>query len=101
EIFDSNSVTIKLPDYLDKLGKDFTIQITAIYDDEIEKYSSTQGFNKQKVYNCSRIKDNKFKVYGPVGSFYWLVHGKRHSINTEPDKSSVDVRGSGPYKWIS
>jgi hypothetical protein len=39
-------------------------------------------------------------VYGPNGDFYWLVYGERASINVEPFKSSVHVKGDGPYKWI-
>jgi hypothetical protein len=35
-----------------------------------------------------------------MSDFYWLVFGKRCNIEVEPDKSTVIVKGSGPYKWI-
>ncbi len=41
-----------------------------------------------------------FTVYGEPGPFNWLVHGTRGASNVEPLKSEVDVKGSGPYRWI-
>jgi hypothetical protein len=32
--------------------------------------------------------------------FSGLVFAKRHSINVEPMKSSVIIKGDGPYKYI-
>ncbi len=88
EITNNKSVTITLPEYVHNLASDFTIQLTGIYDDKI------------KVYNCSEVENNSFHVYGENGEFYWLVHGKRHDINVEPDKESVTVKGTGPYLYI-
>ena len=46
------------------------------------------------------MEDNSFKVYGENCKFYWLVQGNRGDIELEPCKSSVNIKGSGPYKWI-
>jgi len=88
EITNNESVTIHLPDYVKNLAHDFTIQLTAVYDDNI------------KVYNCSEVENNSFKVYGENGRFHWLVHGKRHDIEVELNKDLVTVNGNGPYLWV-
>jgi hypothetical protein len=82
-------VEIVLPNYVSKIATNFTIQITPIYTGP-----------PIKSYNVTELIDNKFSVYGDNGPFYWIVHGKRLSIEVEPDKKSVEVKGSGPYKWI-
>ena len=84
------SVTIQLPNYVPAFATDFTVQITPIYeaDQPIATYATT------------RVINGVFEVYGPPGSFYWLVNAKRGSIETEPLKSAVTVRGDGPYKYI-
>ena len=80
---------IVLPEYLKYIATDFTIQITSI-----GKESS--------LYKTSEVDEENgtFKVFGKSGKFFWHVYGKRRSIQVEPLKSSVDVKGSGPYKWI-
>jgi hypothetical protein len=88
---EQTSITIQLPNYVPAFATDFTVQITPIYEPgkPIASYATT------KVINGS------FEVYGPPGSFYWLVHGSRGSLVTEPLKSAVTIHGSGPYKWIA
>ncbi len=84
--------TIYLPDYVEKLATDFTIQLTPIYS------------GKNKIINqllASEIENNSFNVYGDNCKFYWLVQGKRSDIEVEPLKSNVEVKGTGPYKWVS
>jgi len=85
------SVTIQLPNYVPVFATNFTVQITPIYEPgrPIASYATT------KVVNGS------FEVYGPPGSFYWLVNASRGSLVTEPLKSEVTVQGSGPYRWIA
>jgi hypothetical protein len=39
-------------------------------------------------------------VYGDNCEFFWVVHGKRGTIDVEPLKTDVVVEGEGPYKWI-
>jgi hypothetical protein len=91
EIVDNISTTIELPDYVEQFSTDFTIQITQIADKN----------NVQQIHHsATEIENNKFTVFGQNGKFYWLVHGKRHDITTEPDKYTVNVKGDGPYKWI-
>jgi hypothetical protein len=90
EITNNESVTIELPEYVDALAKDFTIQITPIYSNK----------QKQRWLEASEIENNSFTVYGENTKFYWIVHGKRDDIIVEPLKSTVNVKGNGPYKWI-
>jgi hypothetical protein len=91
EITNNESTSIILPDYVSSLSSNFTIQITPIY-------------NKQNptttMYSTTEIENNSFTVYGTNGTFYWLVNGERNTIDVEPLKNSVVVRGNGPYKWI-
>jgi hypothetical protein len=89
EIMDGISLTIELPLYVNKLAKNLSIQISAIYDG-----------GELKTYNVSTVNDNKFTVYGPNGKFYWIVHGSRAEIDVEPSKHNTIVKGNGPYKWI-
>ncbi len=88
-ISNNHSVEISLPDYVDKLANNFSVQITPIYNPNITKPLLT-----------SRVVNNKFTVYGENSDFFWSVYGKRSSIEVEPSKTSVDVKGSGPYLWI-
>ena len=88
DITNNYNTTIMLPDYVERLATDFTIQITHIYD------------GKTKTYSASEITNNMFSVYGENGKFYWMVHGKRGDIAIEPLKSETSVKGSGPYLWM-
>jgi hypothetical protein len=88
EIVNNHSVEVSLPDYV-KSFSEFTVQITGIYND-----------NNVLNYNSGQVEDGKFNVYGQNGKFFWLVHGMRLPIETEPLKSETDVRGDGPYKYI-
>ena len=90
-ITNNEYVKIELPEYVDCLANDFTVQITSIYSKE----------SAGNIYETTRIKNNSFEVYGKNGSFYWIVYGKRSSVNVEPLKSTVEVSGYGPYKYIS
>jgi len=88
EITNNECVEIKLPHYVEKLARDFTVQITPIYGTKIV------------TLNSSEIENNAFKVYGENSKFHWTVYGNRHDINVEPDKSAVNVKGDGPYLYI-
>ena len=81
-------VEVALPYYVDKLATDFTVHITPIYNGNV------------RTLNASEVEHNKFTVYGESGPFSWVVHGKRSSINIEPNKEDITLRGTGPYKWI-
>jgi hypothetical protein len=89
-ITNNESVRIFLPNYVKKIAFDFTAIVTPIYSDT----------NLTKPLQVSEIEDNSFVVYGENTKFNWLVYGSRGSLDVEPLKSSVDVKGIGPYKWI-
>ena len=88
EITNNSEVTIELPNYVDKLATSLTVQVTPIYNGSV------------KQLGVSRVKDNKFTVYGENCEFFWTVFGKRLSFDVEPNKKEVVVKGNGPYKWI-
>jgi hypothetical protein len=83
--------TIELPCYVHKLASNFTVNITQIYDEISEENQNLK---------CSRVLNNKFNVYGKNCSFYWHVFGKRLSLEVEPFKNDVNLKGEGPYTWI-
>ena len=83
---------IELPEYVKTLATDFNVYVTHELDEEID--------TEPKIYAATKIVNNKFKIYGPNGKASWLVFGKRGDINVEPLKSSVNVKGDGPYKYI-
>jgi hypothetical protein len=83
--------TIELPCYVHKLDSNFTVNITHIYDEISEENQNLK---------CSRVLNNKFNIYGKNCSFYWHVFGKRLSLEVEPFKNDVNLKGEGPYTWI-
>ena len=89
EIINSISTTITLPDYVQNLASEFTIQLTPIY----------EGKQINQIY-ASEVSNNSFQVYGENCKFYWLAQGKRKDIDVEPLKSETTVKGNGPYNWI-
>ena len=89
EINNCNSATIQLPNYVNKLARDLTVQLTPIYRSDV--YPNLQS---------SEVSNNQFTVHGNNCEFFWLVQGKRADIETEPLKSATEVKGTGPYKWI-
>jgi hypothetical protein len=94
EITNNKNVVIQLPEYVSTLASNFTINITPIYDEDVmDEFDNTN-------YKVGSVKYNSFTVYGKNGSFYWLVHGERNKIETEPLKKNTTVKGSGPYTWI-
>jgi len=90
-IYNNIMTTITLPEYASHIATDFTIHISPIYD---------PNNDSEQLYNVSEVINSTFNVYGSNGSFYWIVHGKRNSIDVEPNKKDVIVKGNGPYKWI-
>ena len=93
-IHDTTNIEINLPDYVQHIAHAFTVHLTPIYEEDTNISISSLH------YVSSRINDGSFKVYGPPGSFYWIVHGTRNDIAVEPLKTAVAVKGDGPYKWI-
>ena len=89
-ITNNESVVIELPDYVDKLATNLTVQLTPIYDGDIYK----------PQYFATEVSANKFLVHGVNGAFYWTVYGQRLSFTVEPNKTEVEIKGDGPYKWL-
>ena len=89
EITNHEYTVIELPAYVQHIATNITIQISDIYD----------GY-QLKTYNSGPVIGNTFKVYGPNGNFYWIVHGTRLEIDVEPYKEKTIVKGDGPYKWV-
>ena len=80
---------VKLPDYVNTLATDFTINVTPI--------------GKCIPLATSRVFNGTFEVISDTSEeieFYWTVFGKRGTINVEPKKSDTVVNGDGPYRWI-
>ena len=82
----NESVIIELPEYTLEWS-DFTVHLTPI-----------GGFAELWA---SEVLDGKYTVYSnkPV-KFNWVVYAQRSAIETEPLKNSVNVKGTGPYRWI-
>jgi hypothetical protein len=90
EITNNESVVVELPDYIEKLARNLTVQLTPIYDGNIYK----------PQYFASDVAGNQFEVHGVNGAFFWTVYGERLSFEVEPNKNDVELKGNGPYKWI-
>ena len=85
KIINNENTEIELPGYC-KSFNSFTVELTPI-----NKYIS--------LYSTDVI-DNKIKVFGPNGEFYFHVFGTRQSIDISPDKKTTCVIGESPYKFI-
>ena len=91
EITDGHSTVVSLPDYVSDLAYEFSIIVTPIY-------SGTAN----PRFRCSEfVERNQFVVYGGNGKFAWTVYAKRNEIDVEPDKAAVELKGDGPYTWLS
>jgi hypothetical protein len=85
-------VEVLLPDYVSAFANNFTVNVTHVFNEDVD--------TEPKTYAATPVKNNSFRIYGPEGTVSWVVYGKRGHIEVEPLKTSVDVKGSGPYKWI-
>ena len=90
-ITNNEYIKINLPHYLKYIGTNYSINITRIF----------SGKKISEQYETSEIEDNSFTVYGPNGSFYWIVFAEREKINVEPNINNVDIKGIGPYKYVT
>ena len=89
----NNPCKIELPLYVSTLATKLTIQLTPIIEDITQQIIPTIA--------ATEIKDNIFYVIGNIScKFHWTVFGCRKSIIVEPIKTSVNINGCGPYKWI-
>lgn len=85
-------VEIELPEYVMAFADNFTVNVTHVFDEAND--------TECKLYSATRVKDGRFRIYGPCGTVDWVVFGKRADIEVEPLKSTVDVKGNGPYRWL-
>jgi hypothetical protein len=95
---DEKNTEILLPDYVKALAQDFTVHVSSI-DDDTDNYF---------ILKVSHIKQNKFIVHRhsitndySSSQFNWIVYGKRSSIDVEVDKNQVEIKGQGPYQYIT
>ena len=83
---------IVLPEYVNILASDFTVNVTPIIkniEDEIP------------ILAVTHVNKGKFIVKSTIScEFNWIVNGKRKQIISEIDKTSVQIAGDGPYKYI-
>jgi len=87
-------IEITLPEYVRKLANNFTVHITS--------------HSNKILLSCSKVINNKFKVekyefcknINEEVEFSWIVYGKRYSIEVEPLKDDVKIKGDGPYKYV-
>ena len=91
-------VEIYLADYVDRLATDFTVFTTPLVMKEANK---TPLLNFPTLIT-SKVQGGKFTVYSNIVpcEFDYLVIGKRETIQVEPEKAQVEVKGEGPYKYI-
>ena len=88
-ITDNTSVRITIPEYASLIGYNWSVHLLT---------SIGKKFNE---LSCSEVdsNDGSFIVYGNNGEFYWVVYGQRTTFNPEPNRSDIEVKGDGPYKW--
>jgi hypothetical protein len=89
-IENDESVVIQLPDYVEPLASNLTVQVTPIF---------SKDKKTKNVYETSEVENNQFTVYGKNGSFYWTVYATIDEIKVEVKKSSINVQRDGPYAW--
>lgn len=86
KLYVDHVATVSLPKYA-RAFQDFTVQVTPI--------------NTPSKFMVSEVEDNKFTIsLEEPGWVHWLAIGERCSIDVELDKSSVEIGGDGPYKYI-
>jgi hypothetical protein len=91
----TTKTVVDLPNYVKNMGYDFTVHVTSIAPENIDEEEVI------RPYRVSRVKDNRFTVHGSPGDFYWHAYGKRFDVEVEPLRENVNVKGTGPYTWVS
>ena len=91
-------VTVQLPEYVNALANHFTMNVTPEMnvDEENADHSFVNIFT-------TPIKNNTFRIYASTPCIvHWVVFGNRKDIPlvVEVYKNDIEVKGSGPYKWI-
>ena len=108
-----NFIEITLPDYVDVLMTDYTVHVIPVINDDDDDDDDDNLFIIP-VLAVSAVKKGKFKVFrnntnntnntntnnGISCYFDYIVFAKRLSIEIEPKKAEVVLKGSGPYTWV-
>ena len=84
-------IEVVLADYVSVLAREYTVHATPIITEL--PYPNVAA---------TRVINGRFNIFASVPcTVDYVVFGKRESINVEPHKSSVNVKGDGPYKYTS
>ena len=86
---------ITLPAYADALAKEFTVHVTPVLSAE-DTFSTLAASNVEQ----GKFKVHRKKAKAAKQEFNYMVFGKRATLETEPLKAAVKVKGEGPYKWL-
>jgi hypothetical protein len=79
----------------------YLINHTGKYNIELYNENCYEYYGIRKLYECAKKNPKSIYIYFHTkGMFNWYVMGKRQSLNTEPYKRDVKVKGDGPYKYI-
>jgi hypothetical protein len=84
---------VELPEYVKHIAFNFTVYVNQIIENDEEELINIAS---------SRVKNNKFIVKSNGNcKFSWLVMGKRNDINVEPMKETHNIKGDGPYTYLT
>jgi hypothetical protein len=89
-------VRVQLPAYADAVAEDFTVNVTPIV-----VLSASSPAPPPRTLVATEVSGGLFDVLGSPGPFHWLVMGRRATLDVEPKKAAVAVRGDGPYRYIA
>lgn len=93
-IIDNSVCIVELPPYAEKIASHFSIHLTPILDND-------HSFKNSHSLLASRVQNGSFSVWSKYKcNFFWIVYGRRITINVEPLKSDYDIKGNGPYNWL-
>ena len=91
------SVTVSLPDYVDRLATNFTVHVTTI------AHQVDEHLDEWVHVKTTDVFQNRFTIYASAPcDVYWMVFGTRRDVPlaVEVKKEQMTVRGDGPYTWI-
>jgi hypothetical protein len=103
---EADFIEITLPNYVDTLANNFTVHVTPVTDQASDVILSASRFigGKFKVYQkkttWKKVWQRLKKTPAKPQYFDYIVFGKRASLETEPLKALVEVKGQGPYTWL-
>ena len=103
KIENSELCLIELPNYVRHFTHNYNVQVTRIFTKDYF-INLKQNKTNSKPLITSNVENGKFYVYCEEDcEFNWLVIAERtdcYPLQVEPLQSEINVKGSGPYKWI-